>query len=158
MVKAKKISAHSSRLPEIVLHQLSSWTRWMTYAKLEAEKENRIKNELFSAIDGVDSGSSQVVVIGATNHPENMIPAMQRRFTKRIHIDQPNKKARAGMLRLMVGKHSALSDSELGRFADHSEGFSAADVNGVAKDAFAQANRDLFAATVCRSAGGVADS
>lgn len=69
---------------------------------------------------------------------------------QRIHIDQPNKKARAGMLRLMVGKHSALSDSELGRFADHSEGFSAADVNGVAKDAFAQANRDLFAATVCR--------
>lgn len=43
---------------------------------------NRIKNELFSAIDGVDSGSSQVVVIGATNHPENMISAMRRRFTK----------------------------------------------------------------------------
>lgn len=43
---------------------------------------NRIKNELFSAIDGVDSGSSQVVVIGATNHPENIDPAMRRRFTK----------------------------------------------------------------------------
>lgn len=69
---------------------------------------------------------------------------------QRIYVEEPDEAARAGMLKSKLGIHSALRDSELSSFGKQSKGFSAADVDAVVVDAFARANREMFAATVFR--------
>ena len=71
----------------------------------ENESTRRIKTEFLVQMDGVKKGGPEqrVLVLGATNTPWSLDPAMRRRFEKRIYIPLPEEHARAEMFRLNVG-------------------------------------------------------
>ena len=51
-------------------------------------------------MDGVGSNQSGVLVLGATNVPWELDPAMRRRFEKRVYIALPEPAARTTMFKV----------------------------------------------------------
>jgi hypothetical protein len=65
-----------------------------------------MKTELLVAFDGVSAAADErILVMGATNLPQELDEAGLRRFTKRIHIPMPDADARNG---LIGGLHALL--------------------------------------------------
>ena len=57
----------------------------------EHESTRRVKTEFLVQIDGANTRSDDfVVVIGATNRPQELDEAARRRFTKRIYVPLPD--------------------------------------------------------------------
>lgn len=105
----------------------------------EADSVRRIKTEFLVQMDGVGktADDEQILVLGATNIPWELDPAMRRRFEKRVYIPLPDAPARATMFKLNLGKEMANSITEeqfqiLGRNA---EGCSGADISIVTREA-----------------------
>ena len=67
-----------------------------------SESARRIKTE-FVQMQGVGKSHDGILVLGATNVPWELDPAMRRRFEKRIYISLPDKKARSYMMKLHLG-------------------------------------------------------
>ena len=82
---------------------------------------------LLECLDGVD-GREGVVVVGASNHPDRIDPAVLRsgRLDRRIHIPLPDTYALAAILSGYVGE--GLSEAELRRIAVAGAGSTGADV------------------------------
>lgn len=55
-------------------------------------------------MQGVGNKEGKILVLGATNYPWGLDPAMRRRFQKRIYIPLPEEHARANMLRGALAK------------------------------------------------------
>ncbi|KAH9260650.1 hypothetical protein BASA81_001117 [Batrachochytrium salamandrivorans] len=92
----------------------------------------QIKTEFLVQMDGVKkSGAEQrVLVLGATNTPWTLDPAMRRRFEKRIYIPLPDEPAREHMFRLNLGTtpHN-LTDAQFRQLAAQAKGYSGADIS-----------------------------
>jgi cell division protease FtsH len=88
--------------------------------------------KLDSAASGV---TSKLIIIGATNHPEKLDPALVRpgRLSKIIHIEKPDASALTGIIRQHLG--SDLPDIDLNFAAKMAVGASGADVHGWVKAA-----------------------
>jgi katanin p60 ATPase-containing subunit A1 len=68
------------------------------------ETSRRVKTELLTAMDGLKSrGGGSVMVLGATNRPDELDDAFLRRFEKRVHIPLPTQADREALLRLKLG-------------------------------------------------------
>jgi cell division protease FtsH len=80
---------------------------------------NRIINQILAEIDGFDT-SSGVIVIGATNFPDAVDPALLRegRFDRKIYIKLPDVSDREALFRLYANKlhtHGELDFNQLAR-------------------------------------------
>lgn len=111
-------------------------------ASSRSEGENaaqlQIKTEFLVQMDGVKKGGAtqRVLVLGATNTPWTLDPAMRRRFEKRIYIPLPDEEAREVMFRLNLGKTpNNLTDKDFKQLARESKGFSGADISIVVRSA-----------------------
>ena len=69
----------------------------------ESESSRRIKTEFLVQMDGVGHTQGGILVLGATNVPWELDPAMRRRFEKRVYIALPEANARAYMFKLNIG-------------------------------------------------------
>jgi hypothetical protein len=69
-------------------------------------------------MQGVGKGNEGVLILGATNTPWELDPAIRRRFEKRIYLPLPEEAARKAMFRQNLGStpHS-LTDEEFGQLA-----------------------------------------
>ena len=77
-------------------------------------------------LDGAGTQSdSRVVVIGATNRPEELDEAARRRLVKRLYIPLPDERSRTVMLRKQLerNKHN-LTSEDFSMIAAKTEGFS----------------------------------
>ncbi len=101
-------------------------------------------NALLSELDGFDD-RSQVIVIGATNHAENVDPALRRagRLDRVIHIGRPDVDALQAIYvaKLKPYEH-AVSEDELRRCASLSLGLTGADVELLVRGARRRARMD----------------
>lgn len=96
--------------------------------------------ELLIQMDGLteNSAQTQVVVFGATNHPENLDPALLRpgRFDRFIHVKRPRENERIEILKLYSRDIGYEANIPWKYLAARTEGFSGADlytlVNGSA--------------------------
>ena len=65
-------------------------------------------------MQGVGNKEGKILVLGATNFPWGLDPAMRRRFQKRIYIPLPEEPARYSMLANTLSKQShTLKDNEI---------------------------------------------
>jgi SpoVK/Ycf46/Vps4 family AAA+-type ATPase len=81
-------------------------------------------------MDGMD-GRGQVIVIGATNRPDSVDPALRRpgRFDREFYFPLPNKEARKKIIRINTRKWTPqLDDGMVERLAGLTKGYGGADM------------------------------
>jgi len=102
----------------------------------ENDSARRIKTEFLVQMQGVGSNQDGVLVLGATNVPWELDPAMRRRFEKRIYIPLPDVDARETMLRIHFGDTpNSLTDANWKIIAQRCEGSSGSDMSVVVREA-----------------------
>jgi vacuolar protein-sorting-associated protein 4 len=69
----------------------------------ESEASRRIKTEFLVQMQGVGNDTRGILVLGATNTPWALDPALRRRFERRIYIPLPDKDARVTMFKIHIG-------------------------------------------------------
>ena len=99
------------------------------------EVEKRVVAQLLSLMDGFVA-RGQVIVIGATNIPEVLDPALRRpgRFDREIEIGVPNNQARLEILRIHTRAMPLAADVDLQEIAEHSHGFVGADLEALGQE------------------------
>jgi transitional endoplasmic reticulum ATPase len=104
-------------------------------AEVTGEVEKRVVAQLLSLMDGFVS-RGQVIVIGATNIPEVLDPALRRpgRFDREIEIGVPNTQARLQILKIHTRAMPLAGDVNLQEIADHSHGFVGADLEALGQE------------------------
>src|SRR2546426_7446514 len=104
-------------------------------ADVVGEVEKRVVAQLLSLMDGFVS-RGQVIVMGATNIPEVLDPALRRpgRFDREIEIGVPNTQARLQILKIHTRAMPLGSDVVLPEIAEHSHGFVGADLEALCQE------------------------
>ncbi|XP_053566896.1 spastin [Bombina bombina] len=111
----------------------------------EHDASRRLKTEFLVEFDGVQSGGDdRVLVMGATNRPQELDDAVLRRFTKRVYVSLPNEETRFVLLQSLLSKQgSPLTQKELSQLSRLTEGYSGSDITALAKDAALGPIREL---------------
>ncbi|XP_041838848.1 spastin isoform X3 [Melanotaenia boesemani] len=111
----------------------------------EHDASRRLKTEFLIEFDGVQSGADeQVLVMGATNRPQELDEAVLRRFAKRVYVALPGEQTRVQLLRNLLAEHgNPLTLRELSQLARLTEGYSGSDLTSLAKDASLGPIREL---------------
>jgi transitional endoplasmic reticulum ATPase len=100
------------------------------------EVERRVVSQLLTMMDGLKS-RGKVVVIGATNRPNSIDPALRRpgRFDREVEISVPDKAGRLQILKIHTRGMPLTKDVKLDELAGKTHGFVGADINSLAKEA-----------------------
>ncbi|XP_006161861.1 fidgetin-like protein 1 isoform X2 [Tupaia chinensis] len=103
----------------------------------EHESSRRIKTEFLVQLDGATTSSEdRILVVGATNRPQEIDEAARRRLVKRLYIPLPEASARKQIvINLMAREQCCLSEEEIERVVQHSDGFSGADMTQLCREA-----------------------
>lgn len=111
----------------------------------EKQVERRVVAQLLALMDGLES-RGQIVVIGATNIPNSLDPALRRpgRFDREIAVPIPDRKGRLEILQIHTRGMPLAEDVDLKRVADLSHGFVGADLEALAKEAAMACVRDIL--------------
>ncbi|MGC2375288.1 MAG: ATP-dependent zinc metalloprotease FtsH [Solirubrobacteraceae bacterium] len=106
------------------------------------EREQTL-NQILVEMDGF-SGDGGLVVMGATNRPDILDPALLRpgRFDRQVVIDNPDVHGRLEILRLHGGKRPLTPDASLDEVARQTPGFSGAELANVINEAALLSVRD----------------
>ena len=101
----------------------------------DSRVSDRLVDQLLTSMDGLESMEG-VVVIGATNRPEIVDPALLRpgRFDRLLLVHAPDLEARLAILEI----HTAdmpLEKVDLKRLAKQTDGYSGADLEGIVREA-----------------------
>ncbi|CAG9531727.1 unnamed protein product [Cercopithifilaria johnstoni] len=103
----------------------------------EHESSRRIKTEFLIHLDGVATVSDErILILGATNRPQELDSAVKRRFAKRLYIGLPCESARIQMIQSLLSdqKHD-LSDDDVQCIAKLTNGYSGADMKQLCSEA-----------------------
>lgn len=103
----------------------------------EHDSSRRMKTEFLVQFDGVATGADdRLLVVGATNRPQELDEAARRRFTKRLYVPLPDPLARRQIINTLMSKgKSSLSEECIDHIVDRSDGFSGADMSTLCKEA-----------------------
>jgi len=113
--------------------------------EVTGEVEKRVVSQLLALMDGLQS-RGKVVVIGATNRPNALDPALRRpgRFDREIEIGVPNKDGRLQVLQIHTRGMPLADDVDLKRLANVTHGFVGADLEALSKEAALHALRRIL--------------
>ncbi len=104
--------------------------------EVTGEVEKRVVAQLLTLMDGLKE-RGKVIVIGATNRPEAVDPALRRpgRFDREIEIPPPDKRARKEILLVHTRNMPLAEDVDLDKLAEMTHGYTGADIAALAKEA-----------------------
>ncbi len=104
--------------------------------EVTGEVERRVVAQLLALMDGMEA-RGKVVVIGATNRPDSLDPALRRpgRFDREIEIGVPNKESRLEVLLIHTRGMPLAKDVNQQKLADVTHGFVGADLAALAREA-----------------------
>ena len=111
----------------------------------EKQVERRVVGQLLALMDGLEE-RGQVIIIGATNLPNALDPALRRpgRFDREIVIPIPDKNGRRQILTIHTRGMPFSDDVDLDRLAFLTHGFVGADLAALAREAAMYAIRRLM--------------
>ena len=100
------------------------------------ELERRAVSQFLACLDGLKS-RGKVIIIGATNRPNSIDPALRRpgRFDREIQIGVPNKEGRLNILKIHSRNMPLAKDVNLQKLAEIIHGFVGADVAALCREA-----------------------
>lgn len=115
-------------------------------ANVQGEVEKRIVATLLSLMDGLKS-RGEIIVIGATNMPDLLDPALRRpgRFDREITIGIPDRNGRLRILEIHTRGMPLAEDVRLEKLADITHGYVGADLEALAREAAMTCLRDSMA-------------
>lgn len=111
--------------------------------KTNGEVERRIVSQLLTLMDGLKA-RAHVIVIGATNRPNSIDPALRRfgRFDREIDIGVPDEVGRLEVLRIHTKSMKLSEDVDLERIARDTHGYVGADLAALCTEAALQCIRE----------------
>lgn len=111
----------------------------------ECESNRRMKTEFLVQLEGATSNKDdKVLLIGATNLPQELDEAAKRRFTRRLYIPLPDYDARRQLLTILLRQNeNEIGEDELDFIANAIEGYSGSDIKNLCIDAAMQPMRDI---------------
>ncbi|CAL5357096.1 unnamed protein product [Camellia sinensis] len=111
--------------------------------KTHGEVERRIVSQLLTLMDGLKS-RAHVIVIGATNRPNSIDPALRRfgRFDREIDIGVPDEIGRLEVLRIHTKNMKLSEDVDLERISKDTHGYVGADLAALCTEAALQCIRE----------------
>jgi transitional endoplasmic reticulum ATPase len=110
--------------------------------EVTGEVERRVVAQLLSLMDGMGTRGN-IIVIGATNRPNAIDPALRRpgRFDREIEIGVPDKQGRHEILQIHTRNMPLAEDVDLKRLTDVTHGYTGADVSSLSREAAMKALR-----------------
>ncbi len=104
--------------------------------EVTGEVERRVVAQLLALMDGMEA-RGKVVVIGATNRPDSLDPALRRpgRFDREIEIGVPNRQSRLEVLQIHTRGMPLSKDVNQEKLAEVTHGFVGADLAALAREA-----------------------
>ena len=113
--------------------------------EVTGEVEKRVVSQLLALMDGLEP-RGQIVVIGATNRPNTLDPALRRggRFDREIEIGIPDRDGRFEILQIHTRGMPLTHDVDLRKLANLTHGFTGADITELCKEAAMKALRRVL--------------
>jgi transitional endoplasmic reticulum ATPase len=113
--------------------------------EVTGETERRVVAQLLALMDGLEA-RGKVVVIGATNRPNALDPAIRRpgRFDREIEINIPNRNGRLEILQIHTRGMPLSEDVDLEKLADLTHGYAGADLSALCKEAAMRSLRRII--------------
>ncbi len=110
--------------------------------EVSGETERRVVAQLLTLMDGLEE-RGRVIVIGATNRPNAIDPALRRpgRFDREIEVKVPDRNGRKEILQIHTRNMPLADDVDLDKLADLTHGFVGADLAALAREAAMNALR-----------------
>ena len=110
--------------------------------EVTGEVERRVVAQLLALMDGLTTRGN-VIVIGATNRPEALDPALRRpgRFDREIEIGVPDKQARYEILQIHTRGMPLAEDVDLKKLAEMTHGYTGADLAALCRETAMKALR-----------------
>jgi transitional endoplasmic reticulum ATPase len=111
-------------------------------SEVHGEVERRVVSQMLTLMDGL-KGRGKLIVIGATNIPDVLDPALRRpgRFDREIRIDAPDRTGRKEILQIHTRGMPMSKDCDLEELADITYGFVGADLAALARESAMNALR-----------------
>ncbi|XVH32351.1 CDC48 family AAA ATPase [Haloferacaceae archaeon DSL9] len=103
----------------------------------------RVVNQLLTELDGLEE-MGNVMVIGATNRPDMIDPALIRsgRFDRLVMIGEPNEEGREQILKIHTRDTPLAPDVSLRELAEITDGYVGSDLESIAREAAIEALRE----------------
>ncbi|XP_077585938.1 fidgetin-like protein 1 [Stigmatopora nigra] len=135
MVRALFAIARCHQPAVIFIDEIDSLLSQRTDGEHDASR--RIKTEFLVSLDGATTAADdRILVVGATNRPQEIDEAARRRLAKRLYIPLPEGPARHQIItNLMAREKNQLRAEELERIVASTEGFSGADMTQLCREA-----------------------
>ncbi|MCX8196749.1 MAG: CDC48 family AAA ATPase [Candidatus Micrarchaeota archaeon] len=104
--------------------------------EVTGEVERRMVSQLLTLMDGLKA-RGQVIVIGATNRPNSIDPALRRpgRFDREIEIGVPDQQGRKEILQIHTRSMPLAPDVNIDELAALTHGYTGADISSLTKEA-----------------------
>ena len=111
----------------------------------ENDAMKRLKTEFLIQFDGVGSGEDlRVLIIGATNRPFDLDPAIIRRLPKRIYVGPFNAQERKGFIKTIITQNKCnINDDEFLKIAELCNNYSNSDLKELCREAAYEPLREL---------------
>jgi SpoVK/Ycf46/Vps4 family AAA+-type ATPase len=143
MVKALFAVARAKQPSVIFIDEVDS----ILSQRREGENEGtiRVKNEILVQMDGAAAADAdeRLLVVGATNRPQELDDAARRRLQKRLMIPLPDGAARTQMVTNgLVGVSHVLSAADVALVVEGTDGYSGSDMAGLCREAAMEPLRD----------------
>nr|XP_055054553.1 outer mitochondrial transmembrane helix translocase [Misgurnus anguillicaudatus] len=125
----------------IFIDEMDSFLR--NRSSLDHEATAMMKAQFMSLWDGLETEtSSQVMVMGATNRPQDVDPAILRRMPTSFHVGLPNAAQREEILKLILSGEKLSNAINLKEIAGQTDGYSGSDLKELCRDAAMYRVRD----------------
>ena len=111
----------------------------------ENDAMKRLKTEFLIQFDGVGSGEDlRVLIIGATNRPFDLDPAIIRRLPKRVYVGPFNAEERKGFIKTIITQNKCnINDDEFLKIAEMCNNYSNSDLKELCREAAYEPLREL---------------
>jgi len=142
----RKVFEEAARAPSIIFFdEIDAIAPKRSGLGGEQQVERRVVSQLLTLMDGLDA-RGQVIVIGATNIPDSIDPALRRpgRFDREIVIGVPDRPGRLEILRIHTRGMPLADGVDLDRLAQITHGFVGADLQSLAREAAMARLRQVF--------------
>jgi len=113
--------------------------------EVSGEVEKRMVSQLLTLLDGLKA-RGQIIIIGATNRPNAIDPALRRpgRFDREIEIGIPDREDRKEILQIHTRNMPLEKDVDLEKIANITHGYTGADLSSLTKEAAMRALRRIL--------------